>query len=95
MGWSDRVEAERSRIRKTTRPFAVIRRAVRLGGVLDDLQVATLGDLTDRPHLSRLAEQVHRDDGSGSRGERLLDLARVDITRNGIHIDRHRPAPAV
>ena len=49
--------------------------------------------LQDGFQIQRMAEEVHGQDGPGARRDALLDAARLEVVRLGIHVaeDRARP----
>ena len=64
-------------------------RAMRLGGVLDDLQAMLRGDRHDGVHVGHATVQVDGDNGLGARRDRALDGRRVDVPGERIGIDQH------
>ena len=69
------VQAEHRRPELACAP-AVVRRAVRLGGVLDDRDPVALRDLHQRIHVRHQAVQVDRHDRLGAGRDRRLDSGR-------------------
>ena len=61
-------------------------REMRLRAVFHDVQSAALRDFHDDIHLRWLAEQMHRQDRLGARGDRRLDLRRVEIVAVVLHV---------
>jgi len=68
-------EADGSKVAERANRPAAISRAEGLGGVFDHRQPAPPGNLEDRVHIRRLAEQVHGDDGLGAAGDERLNAA--------------------
>ncbi len=65
-----RVEAERRGGRAAADRPTIGRGQVRLTGVLDDRESMTVRHPADRRHVGRLAVEMDRDDGLGTRGHR-------------------------
>ena len=86
-----RIEAEAADAAQAAGALALVFRADRLGGVLDDRQIVPFGDAPDRLHVGALAEQVDRQDGSGARRDLVLDLERIDVEGRRIDIDEDGP----
>src|SRR5205807_3679108 len=53
------------------------------GGVLDDLQAATPGDLEDRGDVGGEPDLIDRDDGAGPGGDGRLDELGVQVVGPG------------
>ena len=48
------------------------------------------GDFDDRIHIRGLTEKVHRNDGTGFRGDLFSDFSRIDIECHRIDIGEYR-----
>ena len=87
-----RVQAERA-VAEAPDPAPADRRAMRLAGVLDDRKTVTVGDLHDRGHVGRQAEQVDRADRARARRDRGLDPVGVDDVGVGLDVDEDGRRP--
>jgi hypothetical protein len=64
---------------------------VGLGGVLDDLEAARVGELDDRAHGGAEAVEVNRHDRAGARPDGSVELVGVERPRVRVHVHEHRP----
>ena len=71
-------------------PAALVLRADRLGGVLDDRYPTPVGDGHDRVHLRALAVKMDRQDGLGVGSDSGLDFGGVDVVGLRVDIDEDR-----
>ena len=69
----DRIDALRAE------PAALVLRAERLAGVLDQDEVVLLGQRPERIELAGVAEDVHGDDALRPLGDRRLDCCRFEV----------------
>lgn len=65
------------------------------GGVLNDRQRMTRGDLHDPRHVAGHANLVHTEDGLGALGDRRLDQCRIHVEGVGINVDEDGQGAAV
>jgi len=68
---------------------------MRLAGVLNDLQMMPLRDFHDGIHVRHLAEQMHGDDGLGSRGDRAFEQGGIQSESALIDVDEHGLGAAI
>ena len=85
------IKAQTTHGAEAASPFPLVLAPQRLGSVLDHDQIVPLGNLPDRLHVVRLAEQVDRQDGSRPRCDLAFDLDRVEVERDRVDIDEDRP----
>ena len=85
------VEAEAARGTKRASASAAILGAVRLRGILDDLQVVALGNLEQRIHVHRVAVDVHRHDRPRPGRDARFDLGDVHRPRQRVAVDHDWP----
>src|SRR5215207_5719824 len=74
-----RIETESRRMTKTAALSPLVTGTLSLGGILDHLQVISLGECQQRIHIRRLPVKMNRQDGTRSRSDRRLDTVRVEI----------------
>src|SRR5881397_3249594 len=67
----------------------ILRRAKRLGGILDDQESATGRNRHDLFHITQAAVEMHWHDGFGAWSDRRLDPIRVEIVVSA-DIHQHR-----
>jgi hypothetical protein len=63
---------------------------VRLRGVVDHEQPMPLRERLHRLHVHRVAEQVHRNDGSRALGDEAFGRVEVEVPGHVLRVDRHR-----
>ena len=69
---------------------ALVSRAERLAGVLDEREAVPFAELDQRVELARVAEDVDRDDRLRPLGDRRLDRGRVEVVRARVDVREHR-----
>ena len=72
-----------------------MRRTVRLRAVLDDGEPVSLGDVGQRVHVDRVAEEVNRDDRACPRRDEILDEVEVEVPGRSLRVDRDRDGAVV
>ena len=82
-------EAEAAHIAPAAHGLAGPAGAGGLGAVFHHLEAVALGDGAHPRHVHRAAEQVHRDEGLGGRGDRRFRLIQIDQVAGGIYIHEH------
>jgi hypothetical protein len=88
-----REKAETARVPQDSGSLPMLSRADRLAGVFDHAYASLSPDLVQHSHVGTLAEEVDRDNGFGSRGQRSFNLLRVDIERVRLNVDEDRLGP--
>ena len=90
-----RVEGEDRRVAVGAHDAALAARAERLGGVLDDRDAVPRGDGVELLDPARQAEDVHRHDGPGARGDRRLDGRGIEVEGRGVDVREDGLRPLV
>ena len=90
-----RVERKRGQIAGGADAPALVIRANRVRGVLDDDNAVAGGNGVDGVHVAGLAEQMHGNDGLGPGRDGGLEGSRVKIDRVGLDIRQHRRGTAM
>ena len=84
------VEAVDGRVAERAELAPVVRAVDRLAGVLHPGQAVALGDLHQRGHLGRVAEDVDDQDRLGAGRDGRLDRRRVHVERERVDLGEHR-----
>ncbi len=87
------MEAEHAEVAVAQDRAAVVLDPEGVRGVVDDLEVVGVGDALDRGGVARRAVAVYRHDRGGMRGDRGLDLLRVQVQRDRVDVHEHRLDP--
>ena len=90
-----RLHAEDRGIGERAHRFAVIRRAVGVRGVFQNLEIVLLRNRDQCIHLRRHAEKVHDHDRLGARGDFLFNIIWIEADALRFGLREHRHAAAV
>ena len=90
-----RIEAERRRVAVRAGAASPVHGSCGLRRVLEHRQAARAGEGGQLLHRRRVAEQVHRDQGSRALGEHRFDRGRGHTVSLGVDIREHRPRAGV
>src|SRR6266404_5779011 len=90
-----RVEAEAPEIAERSDMRALVPGTEASGGVLHGPEPMPASNIEDWAHLRGQAEQVHRDDPDGPRGDRRFGLGYIEIERFEVDVDEDGPAAQV
>ena len=83
------VEAEGDEIAERADRLALPARAERMRRVLDDAEIAGLGDGIELVAIDGQSREIHRDDGLGVFFR--FNQRQIDVPGLGIHVDEYRP----
>ncbi len=91
----DHVEADRVDVAEGGDRAAPVPRALRLGGVLHEVQPVLVGERAQCREVSGQPVQVDRDDRAGARGDRGLGRGRINGVGDRVDVDedRHEQPP--
>jgi hypothetical protein len=85
-----RIKTEAGNFAERADGFALVFRAVRLGGVLDQRQFVFAANRQDRIEVERMAVKMHRHDGLGARRDGAFDQLRVEIEGGVVNVHKDR-----
>ena len=84
------IKTEAGNVAERADDFALVFRAVRLRGVLDQRQLVLSANRQNRVQVERMAVKMHGHDGLGARRDGAFDELRIEIERGvvNVHINR-------
>src|SRR6476469_9848700 len=89
------IEAESSRMPKTSHSLSAISCAVRLAGVFDEREPMKAGDFADRVNICRSAVKMDGNDCARSLSDGFFNLWRIDVCRGGVNVHEDRSGSRV